>query len=236
MKKNPIFCALDTTDPLFAKQISESLAQWVYGIKLGLEFFTANGPEGIKNLTGSGLKLFLDLKLHDIPNTVAGAIKSIVPLGAEMTTIHAQGGSEMMYAAHQTAQDTAAKIGIQAPKILAVTVLTSLTSEDLGAQAIESSPLDQVLRLADLAEKAGLEGIICSAHEVKALRQRHDKDFLLVVPGIRPQWSQSNDQKRVMTPLEAMKAGASYLVIGRPITATRNPEDSAQKIWKELSG
>jgi orotidine-5'-phosphate decarboxylase len=230
----PFFTALDMTDALKAAALAARLRGQIGGIKLGLEFFNANGPSGVRQVSDGGERLFLDLKLHDIPNTVAGAVRSVVPLTPYLLTIHASGGGAMMRAALDAAGETATKLGKPRTKIVAVTVLTSLADSDLEDVGQRGPMLDQVRRLALLAREAGVDGVVCSPHEVAALRAECGADFLLVVPGIRPSWAEAGDQKRFMTPGEAMRAGASYLVIGRPITGAGNPADAARQVAAEL--
>jgi len=199
-------------------------------IKLGLEFFVANGPQGVRAVAGP-TPLFLDLKLHDIPNTVAGGVRAACQLGPKFLTIHAGGGEAMMRAA----ADASKAAGSSRPLLLAITVLTSLDDRDLGAVGQHGPVGDQVKRLAALAKKSGLDGVVCSAHETAALRAECGKDFLLVVPGIRPSWTTSNDQKRVVTPAEAVRRGADYLVIGRPITQADDPAAALERIAAEIA-
>jgi len=231
---NPVFCALDTTDTAEAVRLAHQLSGLVGGIKLGLEFHTANGSDGIRAVAEAGMPIFLDLKFHDIPNTVAGAMRSAVRLAPVMTTLHAIGGAEMMKAAVDAAGDAAAKHGVARPKILAVTVLTSMGQSELPTIGVDGLVLDQVKRLASLAVSAGVDGIVCSPLEVDHLRALLGPDVALVIPGIRPAWSAANDQKRVLTPKEAIAKGADYLVIGRPITAAADPADAARRIQDEL--
>jgi orotidine-5'-phosphate decarboxylase len=234
MSRNPVYCALDTTDPQAALALSRRLSGLVGGLKLGLEFFAANGPDGVRAVGTGGLPLFLDLKFHDIPNTVAGAIRGAVRLGPAMTTLHAGGGRAMMAAAVDAAADAAVKWGVARPCLLAVTVLTSMSQEDLTEAGVGGRVVDQVKRLAALAQEAGVDGVVCSPHEVDSLRTQCGPDFQLVVPGIRPAWSAANDQKRVLTPAEAMAKGADWLVIGRPITAADDPAQAARQILGDL--
>ena len=229
---NPILCAIDTPDIGRTRSLASSLAGLVGGIKLGLEFFVANGPTGVAAVTGGGLPLFLDLKLHDIPNTVAGAVKSAAALHPLLLTLQASGGPAMMRAAVEAAEQAAA--GRRRMKLLGVTVLTSLDDGDLDAVGQQGPVADQVQRLALLARDSGLDGVVCSPREVADLREVCGPDFLLVVPGIRPAGSASGDQKRVMSPRAAMQAGADYLVIGRPITEHAHPATAAQAILDEL--
>ena len=228
---NPIFCAIDTPDLNAAHALATSLRNHVGGLKLGLEFFLAHGAAGYRRMAEIGLPIFLDLKLHDIPNTVAGAIASLLPLQPHFMTIHTSGGAGMM----RSTVDAAAKSTSTKPKILGVTVLTSMDSTDLKAVGQDADTATQVQRLAKLAQSSGLDGVICSPEEVKSLRTALGKDFILMVPGIRPSWAATNDQKRVMTPREAVDAGATYLVIGRPITSDKNPADAAKRIMNEIS-
>lgn len=229
MNANPIFCALDTTDADAALRLAGALKGVVGGIKLGLEFFVANGPEGVRQVA-AGQPLFLDLKLHDIPNTVAGAVRAIVPLGVTMTTIHASGGAAMMKAA----ADAAAEAGPSRPSLLGVTILTSLDQESLPSIGFDGPVSDAVKRLAALAQQSELDGAVCSPHEVASLRAQCGPKFKLVVPGIRPAGAAADDQRRVMTPKEALAAGADVLVIGRPITGAANPATAARAIVAEL--
>ncbi len=227
---NPIFCAIDLQDTAQAAQLAAKVASHVHGIKLGLEFFMAQGPAGITAARPKDVPFFLDVKLHDIPNTVAGAIQSLLSLQANFITIHTGGGPAMM----QAARDTAAKAGATRPKLLGVTVLTSLDSDDLAAVGQDKDTGAQVVRLAKLAQASGLDGVICAPTEIAALRQACGKNFILMVPGIRPAWAAAGDQKRVMTPRDAVQAGASYLVIGRPITGADDPAAAAARIVDEL--
>lgn len=229
MASNPIICALDTTNPEKALKLAESLKKYVGGVKLGLEFFTANGPAGVKTLEKAGVPIFLDLKFHDIPNTVAGAIRATNGLNIFMTTIHVSGGRAMMVAA----AEAAAKLP-QKPMVVGVTVLTSLDDDDLTAVGVPGSASEQVATLATLAKASGLNGVVCSSHEIESLKQVCGSKFKLVVPGIRPQGSANGDQKRTMTPKEALKLGADYLVIGRPITEAKNPQEAAETIFQSL--
>ncbi len=231
MNLNPVFCALDTPDLKAAVALADQLKGSIGGLKLGLEFFMAHGAEGYRAIAAKGLPIFLDVKLHDIPNTVAGAVSSLLPLCPAFITVHASGGAMMMRAA----ADAAAKAGPARPKLLAVTVLTSLDNADLTDVGQGADTRGQVVRLARLAKDNGMDGCICSPAEITSLRAALGKNFILMVPGIRPAWAAANDQKRTLTPKEARDAGASYLVIGRPITKAENPVDAAQKIAAELA-
>ncbi len=222
---SPIFVAIDTPDIDRAKTVAKAVKKHAGGLKLGLEFFAANGPDGVNEIGHMGLPLFLDLKLHDIPNTVAKAIQALRPLEPAVLTVHGAGGRAMLEEAKAAAP--------AATKVVAVTVLTSLDEDDLAATGIDGNPHQQVERLAKLAKSAGLDGIVCSGNEVKAARRSWPNGFF-VVPGIRPSDGNSADQKRVMTPRRAMDAGASILVIGRPVTAADNPDEALRAIAATL--
>ena len=230
LKSNPIYCALDTPDIDRAASLGSVLKDAVGGLKVGKEFFTAHGPGGVRKVIPKGMPLFLDLKFHDIPNTVAGAVRAANTLTPAMLNVHAAGGRAMMEAARDAAQESNSP-----PWVLAVTVLTSLDASDLDDIGANEVPGEQVLRLAKLAQTAGLDGVVCSAQEISKLRAECGPDFKLVVPGIRPQGSVSDDQKRTMTPVEAVQRGADVLVIGRPITAAPDPAAAAQAIIAELA-
>jgi orotidine-5'-phosphate decarboxylase len=229
-----IFVAIDTTDIAIATAQVAATQDSASGIKLGLEFFAANGPDGVRRVTGSSTALFLDLKLHDIPNTVAGAVRAAATLRPTLLTVHASGGGAMLRAAVEAADGTAAKTGIARPRLVGVTVLTSLAEADMGAVGQQGPVADQARRLAALARACGLDGVVCSPHEIDALRAECGDGFLLVVPGIRPAWAAAGDQKRVMTPAEAARRGADYLVIGRPITGAADPGVAARRIAAEV--
>jgi len=231
---SPVFVALDTTEAAEAASLAARLAGRVGGLKVGLEYFTAQGPAGLAALRHCGQPLFLDLKLHDIPNTVAGAMRSVARLGVAITTIHAAGGAAMIAAARDAAGDEAQRHGLARPKVVAVTVLTSLDQAAAEAVGVRGSIDDQVRRLAALAQASGADGIVCSPHEVASVRAECGPGFLLVVPGIRPAWSETGDQKRVMGPAEARAAGADVLVIGRPITQAADPAAAAERIAADL--
>jgi orotidine-5'-phosphate decarboxylase len=226
---NPVYVALDTTDLDHARGLAERLRGHVGGLKLGLEFFCAHGPKGVRAFEGLDLPLFLDLKFHDIPNTVAGAARAAAALGVSIINVHAGGGAAMMKAAAEAARSVNPAV-----KVIAVTVLTSLSDSDLAAVGQTASASEQVLRLAQLTKSSGLDGVVCSAHEIAPLRAAFGADFLLVVPGIRPAGSDPGDQKRVMGPLEARRVGASILVIGRPITTAQDPAKAARDIAQSL--
>ena len=231
---NPIYVSIDTTDVAVAQNLAHSLSKIVGGIKLGLEFFIAQGPAGIRQVARGGLPLFLDLKLHDIPNTVAGAMRGVVDLTPDIVTIHASGGADMIRAAVDSAYLEAEKLNVKPPRIIAVTVLTSLDQAALSKMGVQRPVVDQVVALAQMAVESGADGLVCSPHEVAAIRAALGPKPLLVVPGIRPAGADAGDQKRVMTPAQAMTAGADILVIGRPITQSPDPVAAAQAIFKEL--
>jgi len=220
--------ALDTADIDQARAWAGALAPHCGMLKLGLEFVLAQGPAGVRAITGR--PVFLDLKLHDIPNTVAGAVRAVLPLCPRMLTVHAGGGPAMIEAARQAA-DAAGDV----PLLLAVTVLTSLDSSALHATGVAGGPRQQVLRLARLALDAGADGIVCSAHEASMLRDALGAGPVLVVPGIRPLGAAAGDQARTMAPREAVDAGADWIVVGRPITGSADPAAAAAAIMMEIA-
>ena len=222
---SPIFVALDTPDLERAKAIASKVRNHIGGIKLGLEFFTANGRSGVKEMAQLGLPIFLDLKLHDIPNTVAKAVQALRDLEPAVLTIHAAGGRAMMEDAKAAAPS--------GTKVVAVTVLTSLDGNDLRSIGLDSDPHAQVERLTALAREAGLDGVVCSGEEVKAAKKLWPGGYF-VVPGVRPPDGHAGDQKRVVTPRQALDDGASMLVIGRPITAAEDPDRAARTIAATL--
>jgi len=226
---NPIFVAIDTPDLDRALALARAVGPYAGGLKVGLEFITAQGPEGIRAIAALGKPVFADTKFHDIPNTVAGAAREIAKLGVAMFNIHASGGEAMMRAA----KGAASSINPQM-KLIAVTVLTSIDDGVLETVGQRGPAADQVVRLAKLAQASGLDGVVCSAHEIAAIRKACGDDFLLVVPGIRPAGSDLADQRRVMTPAEAARAGADILVIGRPITGAQDPAKAAREIATSL--
>ena len=229
-----ILCALDTQDPKAAFDLATKLGDHVGGVKLGLEFFGACGPDGFAHVAKAGRPIFLDLKLHDIPHTVAKAIHALMPLKPLIMTIHTGGGPAMMQAAATAATEAARVVGCPRPIIVGVTILTSLDESDLAAVGL-STPLEaQVVRMARLAQDSGLDGVVCSPFEISAIREACGPDFKLVVPGIRPAGSAVGDQKRIMTPAQAIARGADYIVIGRPITQANDPVKAAESIAQEL--
>jgi orotidine-5'-phosphate decarboxylase len=219
-----LIVALDTTDIAQARRWARAVAPVAGLFKLGLEFFLANGPAGARAI--AGLPIFLDLKLHDIPNTVAGAVRAVLPLRPRMLTVHAAGGPAMIEAARRAADPA----GADRPMILGVTVLTSLDAETLAATGVPARPDEQVLRLGRLALEAGADGLVCSPLEVAMLRRELGASVSLVVPGIRPAGASAGDQARTMTPDQAVAAGASWIVVGRPITGAADPGEAAARI------
>ena len=203
--------------------------------KVGLKLFTAEGPSLFKEIKALRKKIFLDLKLHDIPNTVAEAVKVGVRHGVHMMTLHSSGGREMLEKAADAAASEAKKEGVDKPLLLAVTVLTSLKDDQLREIGILDDTFAQVLRLAKLAREAGVDGVVCSPQEIEIVKKETGKDFLVVAPGIRPSWTVAHDQKRIMTPSLAIQKGADYLVIGRPITEAPSPKKAFLKILSELT-
>lgn len=231
MKKNTLIVALDRPSAKEAGIILDKMPESVEWYKVGLELFTADGPAVIAMLHAKKRNIFLDLKLHDIPNTVARAVRAAAGHGVSLLTVHALGGEAMMRAAAEAAQ----AIGERAPKIIAVTILTSHSQEDLAAIGIQRNMPDQVLALAELALKCGADGLVASVNEARILRDHFGKNFILVVPGIRPAGAENKDQKRAATPAMAVKAGADYLVVGRPIIDATNPHAAANAILDEMA-
>ena len=227
---SPIIVAVDFADTKSAWNFIDKVEPKDCRLKIGKELFTHAGPDFIKQIKQKGFDIFLDLKFHDIPNTVAKAVAAAAELGVWMTNVHASGGVRMMAAA----KDALYPYGKDAPLLIAVTVLTSMESSDLKEIGIEVSPLEQATRLALLAKNCGLDGVVCSAKEVQSFRTRLGSDFKLVTPGIRPAGSTPDDQRRIMTPQRAQAAGADYLVIGRPITQAEDPSKALQTILSTL--
>ena len=228
--QDKIIIALDVPDTDGALRLLDSLGEAPTLCKIGLELFTAEGPSVVKAVQSRGSAVFLDLKFHDIPNTVAHAVKSAAALGVAMTTLHACGGPVMLEAAAKAAEASGNKDLL----LLAVTVLTSMDAAQLSATGITIDPEAQVLRLAALAAEAGIGGIVCSPLEISTVRATFGKKLRLVTPGVRPTWASTGDQKRVMTPAEAVKAGSDWLVIGRPITAAADPKAAYERIVAEI--
>ena len=232
--KNPIIVALDVPSAESALKLAEQVAPAVGAFKIGKELFVSAGPDIVKRVRATGASVFLDLKFHDIPNTVAKAVAAATRLDVQMLTIHTSGGGEMMRAAEKSAQETAKSLGMPAPLVLGVTVLTSSDANTLAEIGCETNVGHQVERLAALAVKSGLRGLVCSPLEIADLRQILPPHIQLVTPGIRTGVEKSDDQKRTLSPCEAIQAGASWLVIGRPIYAAENPRAAAEKILESI--
>jgi orotidine-5'-phosphate decarboxylase len=235
LMRNPIIAALDVPTAEKAVELARQIAPNVGAFKIGGELFTSAGPEIVRQIRATGAAVFLDLKFHDIPNTVAKAVASATRLDVQMLTIHTSGGLEMMRAAEQSAQQTASQSGRNAPLVLGVTVLTSMDANTLSETGCEANVGKQVERLANLAVKAGLRGLVCSPLEIVGLRQILPSHVQLITPGIRTGAEKADDQKRTLRPRQALDAGANWLVIGRPIYAAENPRAAAEAILKSLS-
>lgn len=231
MSDPKIIVALDYSDARAALDLVERLEPALCRLKVGKELFTAAGPQLLERFLRRGFEIFLDLKFHDIPNTTAQACRAAAALDVWMVNVHALGGRKMMEAAREAVMHVA-----RPPKLVAVTVLTSMAQEDLSELGIASTPADMVLRLSMLAYASGLDGVVCSAQEAAMLRQHIGREFCLVTPGIRPADTEANDQSRIMTPRAALENGASYLVIGRPITQAIDPLRALKNIAKEIEG
>jgi orotidine-5'-phosphate decarboxylase len=229
-----ILVALDVSTAAEARALADRLRGTVGGFKIGKQLFTSEGPSIVKDLVSRGDRVFLDLKFHDIPNTVAGAVRSAARLGVWMLNVHASGGLEMMEAARAAADEESARIGGQPPLVIGVTVLTSLTDGNLNDVGIGGSVEAQVRRLATLTKKAGLDGVVASPLEISAVREACGGDFLIVTPGIRGAGDARGDQARTMGAAEAIEAGASYLVVGRPITGAADPRAAAERFASEI--
>ena len=228
--KDRLIIALDVSRASEAQKIVTEVGEAASTYKVGKQLFTAEGPQVVRDLVASGRKVFLDLKFHDIPNTVAGAVKSAATLNVSMLTVHASGGSKMLRAAAEAADQSSSK-----PLVLAVTVLTSMSDHDLQELGLPVGVADQVLRLAGIARNAGIGGIVASAHEAAALRRDLGTGFAIVTPGVRPAGAEIGDQARVVTPADAIRAGASHIVVGRPITGDPSPAQAAKRILEEIS-
>ncbi len=230
-KDSPLIVALDFPDAATALALAGRLEGSVKWLKVGLELYIAAGPMFVEELIKRGHSIFLDLKLHDIPNTVAGAVRSAASLGVRMLTLHAAGGPIMLEAAKNAIANLE-----NPPQLLAVTVLTSMDQAQTTAIGIERSPAEQVALLARMGIAAGINGFVCSPEEVSKLRELTGASGVLVTPGIRPAGSEVGDQKRIATPTEALRLGASYIVVGRPITQAKNPVEAAREILRQISG
>lgn len=236
MADNRIIAALDVHTLDDMKDLVSRLGDSISFYKVGMELFYSIGPDAVAYLKDQGKQVFLDLKVHDIPNTAAQSLRALTRLGADFMTIHGTGGRAMMEAAAEAAADEAAKLGIRRPRLLAVTVLTSMDEkawEEIGGRY---SVAETVRRLAALAREAGIDGTVSSPYEARAVRDLCGPDFLIVTPGIRPSFAAANDQKRFTTPAQALQSGASHLVIGRPITKADDPRQAAQQITAEIQG
>lgn len=229
MNDPKVIIALDYPAALPALALVDKLQPSLCRLKVGKELFTATGPALLEQLMNRGFEIFLDLKFHDIPNTTAQACKAAAGLGVWMVNVHALGGRKMLEAAREAIASSARR-----PKLIAVTLLTSMAQDDLADIGINATPAEMVLRLATLARDSGLDGVVCSAQEAALLRKQCGADFCLVTPGIRPAQASLDDQSRVMTPQAALRAGASYLVIGRPITQAVDPLQALLDINKEI--
>jgi orotidine-5'-phosphate decarboxylase len=229
LAKDRLIVALDVPGATQARQVIQSIGEAATTYKVGKQLFTAEGPQLVRELAASGRKVFLDLKYHDIPNTVAAAVKSAAELGVAMLTVHASGGSRMLRAATEAAAQSSAR-----PLVLAVTVLTSLSDADLQEIGVSGNVLSQVLRLGALARSAGCGGLVASAKEARELRRELGEGFAIVPPGVRPAGTAAGDQARVMTPADAIAAGATHLVVGRPILEAADPAQAASDIIAEI--
>jgi orotidine-5'-phosphate decarboxylase len=225
-----LIVALDVSSAAVAQKIVAAVGDSAFSYKVGMQLYTAEGPQIVRDLIASGRKVFLDLKYHDIPNTVGAAVAEAAKLGVTMLTVHASGGGKMLRAA--TAAADAVNAGLM---VLAVTVLTSLDDKDLDKLGVHGRVQDQVLRLAALAIANGCRGVVASAREASELRRQLEGDFAIVTPGVRPAGSEADDQARVVTPAEAIAAGATHIVVGRPITAAADPASEARAILAEIS-
>jgi orotidine-5'-phosphate decarboxylase len=233
--KEKIILALDVSTAEEARQIIETFRDEVGAFKIGLQLFTAVGASFVREVAAGGGKIFLDLKFHDIPNTVARAAAEAARMGVWMFNIHALGGSEMMRAAVAEVNETCARESLPRPKVIAVTVLTSATAQTLGEVGIANEAREQVLKLAQLASECELDGVVASPREIALIRKNIGReDFLIVTPGVRPGFATNDDQKRVMTPAQAITAGSDHLVIGRPILKAENPLKAVRQIIEEM--
>jgi len=232
--KKEVIVALDFPTVEESLEFLEKFGDEKLFVKIGLELYLQNGQVVVEKIKTLGHKIFLDLKLHDIPNTVAHGIKSLTRLGAKLITIHSQGGKVMMEAAMNAAKEQAAELGIERPKLLAITALTSFDDENWSAIGGSLPISDHVVKLAKLAKEAGVDGVVASPLEAKLIREACGEDFLIVTPGIRPSFAVTNDQKRIATPSSALQDGASRIVVGRPITQAENPQEAVRLIVEEM--
>lgn len=236
MADDRIITALDVHSLEDMKKLVENLGDSVSFYKVGMELFYSVGPDAVRYLKDQGKHVFLDLKVHDIPNTVGQSIRALTRLGADLMTLHGTGGRAMMEAAAEAVRDEAAKLNIERPRLLAVTVLTSIDEDAWKEIGGKYSIAESVKNLAKLAKEAGIDGTVSSPYEAKEIREMNGHDFLIVTPGIRPTFAVANDQKRFTTPSQALRDGASHLVIGRPITKAADPKEAAEKILAEIQG
>lgn len=236
MADDRIITALDVHSLEDMKKLVETLGDSVSFYKVGMELFYSAGPGAVRYLKDQGKHVFLDLKVHDIPNTVGQSIRALTRLGADLMTLHGTGGRAMMEAAAEAVRDEAAKLNIERPRLLAVTVLTSIDEDAWKEIGGKYSIAESVKNLAKLAKEAGIDGTVSSPYEAKEIREMNGHDFLIVTPGIRPTFAVANDQKRFTTPSQALRDGASHLVIGRPITKAADPKEAAEKILAEIQG
>ena len=235
LENNPIIVALDC-EPAEALALAHALRGRATWLKVGMTLFYAEGPDIVARLRELGFSVFVDLKLHDIPHQVAGAAAQIARLGAGMLTVHASGGSEMMRAAVESSRRAAEEVGLPAPAVLAVTVLTSTDDDGLAEVGVGRPAIEQVQLLAKVARHAGVDGVVCSPREAALMRELLGEEALVVTPGVRPEWSEVGDQARIATPAASIAAGASHLVIGRPITAAPVPAEAVDRIIAEIEG
>ncbi len=234
MTGNKVIIALDLSDLKKMRKVVAELSPHTGFFKVGLEMFIGFGPDIVREVVEQKGHVMLDLKLHDIPNTVKKATKNAASLGAELLTIHTTGGTEMMKAAKEAVDEFEQETGKKGPKLLGVTVLTSIDQETLNELGVDKQVADQVVALAKLAQISGLDGVVSSPKEIEKIREACGDDFLIVTPGIRPEWASTDDQKRICTPAEAVKLGASYLVIGRPVLKAENQVEAIVRINREI--
>jgi orotidine-5'-phosphate decarboxylase len=233
--KEKLIVALDVPNLKEAEKLVKSLSPVVKVFKVGKELFTAEGPDAVRMIHAHRAKVFLDLKFHDIPNTVASACEAATRLGVFMLNVHALGGKQMLFSAVQAVHKTAAELKRTPPLLIGVTVLTSLSEKDLADIGVKAKLKKEVEKLALLSKTCGLDGVVASAQEIEIIRKAAGPDFLIVTPGVRPLWASKGDQKRVMTPREAIEKGANFIVVGRPITQAPDPADAARKILLEMT-
>ena len=234
-KSDKLIVALDVSSIAQAEKLVKLLSPLVAVFKVGNELFTASGPSVIQMIHSYRSQVFLDLKFHDIPNTVGSACEAAVRHKVFMLNVHALGGKQMLFQAVQSVHKTAEELKIEPPRLLGVTVLTSMKDNDLKETGITKKLEKEVVDLAALAKACGLDGVVASAHEIEAIRKKTDQDFLIVTPGVRPVWAAHGDQKRVMTPKEAIEKGANFVVVGRPITQSPSPLEAAEKVLSEIN-